>query len=368
MFPEGHPIHVLSKRSKEQGRDLFLWDHSIPGTFSLTLAGGINTRRFPYLTCATLYRWIRLICNDYAPFKLRAIRVREAPQAFLAYTEEEETLYTLDEESNDKPPPGDYAAFCRVTPIDYVPQEDGDTYSGEEGKIFQLYAFHSRGWSGLLGALSEAPTLEGVWNSYSRTAHLNVMPPAVEDFVREKYNLCNITGSGESKEELGVVWIFPPGEARLVKGKLPQDFDMEAFVTSDNAILLRNDLIKPFHENIFGVDVDDNYRIVQFDEYHGLQLPSHVPDYQTHQFNACTQIFLRQHFRWCLLVQICGGHILDDYNRGEILQTMNELGMGFDDDVEEPPMEDPRWQTEIGKICFRMRLYSRMAESRHLFL
>ncbi|KZT40860.1 hypothetical protein SISSUDRAFT_1031598 [Sistotremastrum suecicum HHB10207 ss-3] len=275
------------------------------------------------------------MCNDYAPFKIRAIRVREASQTFLAYVEEEETLYPLEEKSNDKPAPGDYAAFCRV---------------------------HARGWSRLLRALHPEPTFAAVLNSDPDTADLNIMPLAIEDYVRGKCDFCNLTGSGESKDGLGVVWIFPPGETSLpqLEGRLPQDLDMDAFVTSDNAILRSNDLIEPFYQNVYGVDVDDGYRIVQFVDYPDPRLPSHVPDSQIPRFNARTQIFLRQHFRWCLRVHLCGGHVLDDFSRGDILSTMNELGMGFDDEVEEPPLDDPRWQTEIGKICFRMRLHSRI--------
>ncbi|KZT40862.1 hypothetical protein SISSUDRAFT_1043596, partial [Sistotremastrum suecicum HHB10207 ss-3] len=116
-----------------------------------------------------------------------------------------------------------------------------------------------------------------------------------------------------------------------------------------------------FFENAFGIDVDDNYRIVQFVDLPELSLPSHVPGAQRAHLEPSADRFLRYHFMWCLRVNICGGHVMDEFDEGEVLGMMEALGLRGPQLVT-PPVTDPRWKTEIGQICWDMALQSGLAD------
>jgi hypothetical protein len=118
-------------------------------------------------------------------------------------------------------------------------------------------------------------------------------------------------------------------------------------------LTLRQDLIYFFHSSHFGVDVDDDHRIVVLTPIGGLgqDLPTHLP---LQAYDPAMDEFLRLHFRFSLSVQLRGGDIRDDYPLGSILAMMDELGVphAMTENPEECVMaalSDARWQTVLGR-------------------
>ena len=65
------------------------------------------------------------------------------------------------------------------------------------------------------------------------------------------------------------------------------------------------------------------------------------------------QIFLREHFRRCILVKFIGGDVLEDYPREVILKTIAALGVGPETHPDEvAPLNDPLWSTPLGREIF----------------
>ncbi|KAJ7763886.1 hypothetical protein B0H16DRAFT_1801232 [Mycena metata] len=95
-----------------------------------------------------------------------------------------------------------------------------------------------------------------------------------------------------------------------------------------------------FHSNHFGVDVDDDHRIVVLAPMDGL--------------DPTMDEFLRLHFRFSLSVQLRGGDIRDEYPLGRILAMMDESGVphamtGNPEECVMATLSDVRWQTVLGR-------------------
>lgn len=82
----------------------------------------------------------------------------------------------------------------------------------------------------------------------------------------------------------------------------------------------------------------------------GIVLPSHVPSLA----NVATDITanFKSHFIRCLHVHMGGGNIEEQYSFQQVRALIEGLGVGVSDDVDVAPLDDPRWQTEIGKEVF----------------
>ncbi|KAF8494489.1 hypothetical protein JB92DRAFT_2996254 [Gautieria morchelliformis] len=173
-------------------------------------------------------------------------------------------------------------------------------------------------------------------------------PPSVEQSIHLRDNVCFITGTPPDAE-LDLSWIFPPTWAYLLDPcRSPVTCDYKPFLTASNACMMRSDLLSLFHTNAFGIDVDDDFRIVVFRDTGSVTLPSHVPKSQNSASAGPGDRFLREHFRWCLLVNLFGGDISEDYDANSIIQVMEELGMCHGD-TPLAPVDDERWDSLIGK-------------------
>ncbi|GBE85915.1 hypothetical protein SCP_0804390 [Sparassis crispa] len=153
---------------------------------------------------------------------------------------------------------------------------------------------------------------------------------------------CIVTGTPSNEASLVISWIYPPFLA---------SFDMEEDITQylsvTNALTMREDLAKGFEENEFGIDVDDNYRIVSF-------VPS-APSYllpHTHldlsHFSPNVrpnEQYLRRHFIMCLVVNFLGGDISKQYEDIDPDEFWEERGV-FDEDYD---FNEPEWHTELGR-------------------
>ncbi|KAF8959279.1 hypothetical protein BDZ97DRAFT_1838186 [Flammula alnicola] len=178
-------------------------------------------------------------------------------------------------------------------------------------------------------------------------------------------NCCLFTGT-IPRESTEVTWMVPPyfawlafpdSSPRETAGMSSKDLE-----NSSNATLMHKDLIPYFNDNAFGVDIDDDYHIVVFREMGSARrlLPTHMP---LREHDASFEMFLRGHFHSSLRANIVHGDIRDEYSTDDILTLMGELGVGQEDDDELAPMDDPRWQTMLGKEIWEEVLRQRISDA-----
>ncbi|KAJ7160359.1 hypothetical protein C8R46DRAFT_815056, partial [Mycena filopes] len=122
------------------------------------------------------------------------------------------------------------------------------------------------------------------------------------------------------------------------------------FLVPQNVLTMHSDLASHFHNNNFGVDVDDDYQIVVLRDMGPASslLPRHLRRHSGHDEDA--DGLLRDHFKYSLCLMIMGGDIRETYSEEVILETMGELvGFGPEYDHTPVPLSDERWQTELGR-------------------
>jgi len=170
----------------------------------------------------------------------------------------------------------------------------------------------------------------------------NVLPPEIRDSVEARDSgRCCVTGvTGSANAAVCITWVLPPASADDCYP--PQNIGtpsrIGSFKQMENAITLRQDLLEPWSENMFGIDVDDDYRIIVFQDLPaGLTLPSHLPPNSTRPSDE----FLRLNLRWCIGVHFFGGDISEDYSVGDVQTLMSEL-------IESNNLTDEKWQSGLG--------------------
>ncbi|KIM36219.1 hypothetical protein M413DRAFT_449276 [Hebeloma cylindrosporum] len=95
--------------------------------------------------------------------------------------------------------------------------------------------------------------------------------------------------------------------------------------------------------NRFGVDVDDNYQIVQFQNApKGVVLRKRLSKKMVAISKQNNDRFLRGQFKWCLKVHFLGGDARDDYPDGGGGLAEEAADYGID-------LDDPKWHTPIGR-------------------
>ncbi|KAF9504433.1 hypothetical protein BS47DRAFT_1355169 [Hydnum rufescens UP504] len=105
-----------------------------------------------------------------------------------------------------------------------------------------------------------------------------------------------------------------------------------------------------FDKFAFGIDVDDNYRIVQFVKPSPEFDISHVgtlkiPEGQPKPYDEC----LRLHFHYCLRMYVsCLPPGVQGYSIEEIEGLQAAVGM-FERDEDPPPLDDPIWDSDLGR-------------------
>jgi hypothetical protein len=109
--------------------------------------------------------------------------------------------------------------------------------------------------------------------------------------------------------------------------------------------------------------IQDEYRVILFDDQgsdaFGFIIPTHAtppPNFRSTK----TEGYLRNHFKRCLHVHLCGGDIHSQYTSTMVMNLMSELGVGgYDSDPEDvtvPPPDDERWHTELGQVIYQSTL------------
>ncbi|GBE85888.1 hypothetical protein SCP_0804120 [Sparassis crispa] len=310
------PIHTLSEKSRRLQRNFFLWSDRV--------VGGLHLDENHQLSAATLRRWILLVFNEHASdfenadvFEIRPVNICFS-QAMLFNYAVCPAGDTIDLTSTEALAPGDIG-ICRPGTkgpvVDELPLLT-------EGKSFAF----------LKKSLSDVGGLE--WGEMSVSFQEEVK---VRDSER-----CIFTGTSSNQASLVIRWIYPPFLASF-----NMEEDMRQYLSVSNALTMREDLAKGFEENEFGVDVDDNYRIVSFvPSASSYLLPrTHLDLSHLSQNARPSDEYLRGHFIRCLVVNFLGGDISEIYEDVDPDEFWEERGV-FDEDYD---FDEQEWHTELGR-------------------
>ncbi|KAJ6615016.1 hypothetical protein B0H10DRAFT_2042896 [Mycena sp. CBHHK59/15] len=312
--------HILSSKSKELGRDIFLFTSLNPSPARLVL--GVNQKLTP-VSSATIQRWIRIISPEttsdlfICPVNVQSVGIFEyciQPNG-----------PSFDGTSDSPLPPGDYGLYY-----------DRECTKGGFRDIMAL-------------PLKWNATLEYQANhkldNAERIAQYQFSPDLEQSVIARDNHRCRFTGV---TTDTALSWIFPPVFKVQTKLCLFDSLDKD-FVSPPNVLTMHANLKIHFHNNHFGVDVDDGYKIIILRDIGSTMsfLPAHLPRHPAH--DATVDAFLRDHFRFSIATMLLGSDIRATYGPPQINKAMGELG--FDDDGDEYilPLSDERWQTELGQ-------------------
>ncbi|KAK7045306.1 hypothetical protein R3P38DRAFT_3434336 [Favolaschia claudopus] len=319
--------HILSTHAMELEFDTFFFYED---PYLIVLLLGVNQKLVP-MTNSRLNRWLNVLAGDYGPQQvfICPVEVKDAGPFEYAI---KHLGAVIEPDSTDPLSVGNYGIFldraCQLSSLPALRFTRRPRTSYWE--LFQHYGPHR--------------TLETIQSS---------IPVDIQGVIAMRDEArCVFTGG---QTDITTVWIVPPIFGLLTCPDSDGDWDPTTFECPANVFTMRGDLAQSFYLNRFGVDVDDQYRIVVFTPEGGLLdlLPSHFTPPSQSPNEQSIDYFLRKHFRFCLNVQLCRGDITEDFPQTQIYQTSIELGI---DDL--APPKDPRWKTEIGKEI-RRDLYAR---------
>ncbi|KAK0441458.1 uncharacterized protein EV420DRAFT_1485623 [Desarmillaria tabescens] len=201
----------------------------------------------------------------------------------------------------------------------------------------------------------------------TRVCYRGILTPFSTSHLRFKHvsynaiqNRCLFAGL-LPQESTQVTWIIPPYFAYMPANAFPTCSPLDTRALSaeyletnpSNALPMHKDLIPFWNDNAFSVDIDDDYRIIIFREMGSARglLPAHIPPPPSP--NTDFEMFLRCHFHSSIHANILHGDVREDYTSQEIIQLMGDLGVGDgDEEGNFAPMDDPRWQTVLGKAIW----------------
>ncbi|KAJ7124441.1 hypothetical protein C8R44DRAFT_783503 [Mycena epipterygia] len=169
-------------------------------------------------------------------------------------------------------------------------------------------------------------------------------PDVQQGVIARDNQRCRFTGL---TTDSALCWIFPPIFKEQTKTSWFNLLD-KYFVSPPNVLTMHPDLAFHFHSNNFGVDVDDDYRIVVLRDIGNTMslLPTHLPRHPAH--DATADAFLRDHFKFSIATLLLRGDIGETYGPPHINQVMEELG--FDpDDGDLIPLSDEAGRRNSGR-------------------
>ncbi|KAF9519383.1 hypothetical protein BS47DRAFT_30643 [Hydnum rufescens UP504] len=196
-------------------------------------------------------------------------------------------------------------------------------------------------------------------NQLKRDPEIDSVPPS---FPASAF--CNITGAPLGDESRSLVQIIRNRtvETRLIFllgpfVALPTGLD-----TAQNFLTMASSLQPHFDRYAFGIDVDDNYKIVQFappsPEFDLSDAGTlKIPEGQKMPYDEC----LRLHFNFCLQIYVSSPppgvqtHELED-----IEDLQEEVGM-YERDESLPDLTDPIWSSPLGREVLRAAKASRLS-------
>lgn len=342
MSAKYKPVHVLSRKSTRQRRNVFIWC-----TEMSSLELGWRVESDSPITISTAYRWIidavlsqsqRHIWLEAEKFTLCPVEIR--PSIVLSYSVHKNGE-ALPRESQDIMPPGDYGVYSAGDATLYL--QPGPSFSFEE------YAVKMN-----------CPAL----------AAKAALTPSIAQRALDRDRECIFSGAVSSPDgdALVTTYVFPPFLGYELSDDIwlwnryyqdPDACNLSEFLVAENIISGRKDIITLFWENKLGVDVEDDYRIYVFEGSESLSGPplkSHLT-LSDGPYRPSDR-FLRLHFQRCLAVSVCGGNVLRDYGDQEIEGFMDELGV-YDNEIDP---SDSRWSTPLGVHVNAYLIRQKLAE------
>ncbi|KAF9515245.1 hypothetical protein BS47DRAFT_1361149 [Hydnum rufescens UP504] len=169
-------------------------------------------------------------------------------------------------------------------------------------------------------------------------------------------SFCNITGVPLSDENKSVVPIIQNRieEKRLIifvgpYEELPADLD-----TPQNYLTMASSLRPHFDQYAFGIDVDDDYRIIQFSkptpEFDITNAGTlKMPESQAMPYSNC----LRLHFQLCIHMYLASPPPgAQTFTTWELNCLQDEVGL-YEEDEPLPELTDPVWDSPLGREVLR---------------
>ncbi|KAK0244908.1 hypothetical protein EDD85DRAFT_932866 [Armillaria nabsnona] len=342
LMTDPRPSHILSSISSKLQRDTFIWSNTYPSHLII----GINQRLTP-VSSALIKRWTQDIMQaSWREFHLCPVEVCTCGVLTYGILPTGPEIPML---STDALPPGDGCIEVFFT----EPKKKSHILMAETQLFKAKQSIHIEDF------------LDG--RRLTDPRKIFDVPPSIQTqvFQRDEHRCCSTRSVPPELTE--VTGIVPP---YFVWMAFPTRSQRETAVLSSrelenslNAVLMHKDLIPFFNDNAFSVDIDDNYRIVIFGETGSARslLPDHMPP---REHDPQFETFLRAHFHSSIRWTIFHGDIRNEYSTNTILRMMEELGVGLEDDGDDvAPMDDPRWQTMLGKEIWEEVIRGRIANA-----
>ncbi|KAJ7874101.1 hypothetical protein B0H13DRAFT_2058035 [Mycena leptocephala] len=310
------------------------------GVFPIRLVLGVNQKLTP-VTSASLRRWADLMVGRHHEFFLCPVTVK--PRGIMSYAMTPSGAIVAPD-SDDPLPPGNYGWYLdpNLGPSEF-PEFTGVNMAMRD-KSFEYDVTYMDN--------------EKMWALYK-------FPPELERLALARdAQRCRVTGNST---DTTLTWIVPPpwgwtvansndpadiAPARCDLELHPLGIDPRPFLVAANVIMLRKDLKVHFYNHNFTIDADDNYRVIVLRDMGQSQklLPTHLP--RRSDYDPLDATFFRLHLRHSMNFMLLGGDTREKYPSHVILHEMDLLGVpvpGGDPDREMTPLDDPGWQTELGK-------------------
>ncbi|KAF7305549.1 hypothetical protein HMN09_00807800 [Mycena chlorophos] len=345
---------LLSRRAEAQRRNLHVF--SLGQFPSTILVGGFDLKRVP-LAANTFYRWLDLCdalinnrSDDSPNLALDVVlrRIQVTIIDVLAYGIQSVEGPPIPRESLALLEPGIYGIF----------NPDGTPYEGNVSNEHR-YAYPIRDFlakqlpdvvvqvcSELLDASTQLRSIED-----------HLPSDLIQQAKTRDQGRCVLTGRNDVATE--VVWLFPPVASQNLRW-CDRIRPFEEYRVLENVITLSSTLVDALRRNVVAVDVDDNNRIVSFEDIDHPQVPSHLPA----SVPAPTARFWRWHLQYTLAVFFPAGDAISsgDYSSYNADAWIDELDSG------EADIMAPKWQTQYGQevleVFMRQSIWIKEQESR----
>ncbi|KAH9478925.1 hypothetical protein JR316_0009388 [Psilocybe cubensis] len=200
----------------------------------------------------------------------------------------------------------------------------------------------------------------GLFNPFK--SKYNVPEDIAKSVLKREQGRCIITGCADP-DALTVAWLIPPLFVKhLYHVRGNREYTRYSEITKPgNAITLRKDLEDAFLDGAFGIDVDEDYRLVMFRDIgpaghtlKGLNVKAYFrsPDVEA-QRTGPEDIFLRAQLVNCIYVNFHGGDINAQWTPGMIREKEDELGLSPRSDFRRP-RKNKRWEDELAQIVHEL--------------
>ncbi|KAJ7074523.1 hypothetical protein C8F01DRAFT_1100755 [Mycena amicta] len=348
---------MISKRAASQGRNMHVFSFdSFP---AVRVAGGFNLDRSP-LTAKTFYRWLDLCDLSLNPFHTSVNvvlrRIKLVAIDVLSYAMESVDGPSIPRDSVELLEPGVYGIFL----------PDGEPYKGIIGSdTHHYYPFPVQqaklvaNSCGKVGSEIGDSLFQDQEDDIARLIEQNKIPQALAELaVARDQGKCWVTGRTDLQTQL--VWVYPPLASFSLDEHDPECWDKHRVL--DNIVTICAALAEPFNGNVFTVDLDDNGRIITFDDLPS-ESPQLPPCLTVLPLSPSSEHFWRLNFKYTLLIYFPAGDASRDYARYNPSEWMRELMEN------EADLDDEKWHTGYGRevleVFTRQLLSVKEYERRH---